>query len=78
MIAAMTATTRIISRLVQRQIDRGFEPTWESDRYRSDWKDGLDHSRTGKRCPRWQTDAFKCGYRDGRLLSAALGVELPR
>jgi hypothetical protein len=56
----------IISGLVQRQINRGFEPVWESDAYRADWRNGRDSARQGRRCPRWQTAAFRAGHLQGR------------
>ena len=59
-------TPSIITDLIARQIGRGFEPVWESDGYREDWRSGRDAGRRGERCPRWQTTAFRSGYRVGR------------
>lgn len=42
-------TSSIISGLVQRQMDRGFELVWESDAYRKDWRRGRDAGRRGHR-----------------------------
>jgi hypothetical protein len=62
----MMSVSGIITGLVERQIERGFEPVWESDAYREDWRNGRDAGRQGLRCPRWQTAAFRAGYRVGR------------
>lgn len=59
-------TSGVITDLVARQIERGFEPVWESDAYREDWRLGRDAGRRGERCPRWQTTAFRAGFRVGR------------
>lgn len=60
------STSTIITGLIARQIERGFEPVWESDAYREDWRLGRDAGRRGERCPRWQTVAFQAGYRVGK------------
>lgn len=57
------SVARIISSLVQRQIERGFVPHWRGSVYVEDYLAGRAWARQGRRCPRWQTQAFRDGHR---------------